>query len=456
MKRVFGSLCLCLFLFNLNAQQFKLDTLVYNGNPDNRINFVILGDGYLESQLPEFRVAADKLVADVFNSSPFLEYKEYFNVFVIEVPSNVEGAASDPANLIDNYFGSTFNFGGIQRLLVPTRIDKATALLAETFPFYDQIMLLVNSTMYGGSGGTIATSSVNEQSSEIAIHELGHSFGSLADEYWAGYAYEAPNMTYESKPGSVKWKNWLNDFGIGIYPHSVNPSVYKPHRNCKMQFLGNPFCAVCSEQFINRIHELTTFVDSYEVISEQDEIGFKLKLIQTEPNSLKINWNLNETLIAQKSDELKVSKTSLLPGKNVLEAIVIDSTVLNRRNTVYTVRIKWNIDATITSEDQKLLEPRTKDVITVTEGEVENFKLAIFPNPTQDEFEVEYELTKATPVEIVLLDSHGKTLKSKRDIGKHPGKFRVKFRLADYSNGLYFVKFKTESISHSFRIVKIN
>src|SRR5262245_39034737 len=111
MKRIGVMIILWLALHALNAQPFPLDTLLYNGAINERINCVILGDGYLNSQLPNFLNDANKAVNYLFSATPFKQYRNYFNVFAIPVSSNVEGAAADPSHLIDNYFGSSFNVG---------------------------------------------------------------------------------------------------------------------------------------------------------------------------------------------------------------------------------------------------------------------------------------------------------------------------------------------------------
>src|SRR6185295_17090525 len=102
-----------------NAQVFKIDTVLYNGSSEKRINIVFLSDGYQQSELDNYITDVRSIVLKLFAQEPFSEYSTYFNVFAIRVPSNVSGAAPDPSKPIDNYFGSTFNYGGIDRLLVP-------------------------------------------------------------------------------------------------------------------------------------------------------------------------------------------------------------------------------------------------------------------------------------------------------------------------------------------------
>ncbi|PVY42351.1 M64 family metallopeptidase [Pontibacter virosus] len=266
-------LVLCSVLL-AQAQKFEVDTILYNGPSDKYINFVFLADGYQANELGKYMEDVKGTVDGIFSKPPFRENKGFFNVFAIKVPSkqsgashpgtaNDEGNSNHPVAKVDNYFGSTFDYGGIHRLLVPTNNMAISAVLANNFPEYDQVFVLVNSTYYGGSGGTYATSSTNVQSKEIAIHEIGHSFANLADEYWAGsqYARERPNMTQTSSSETVKWKQWLNNTGVGIYPYEESPTWYRPHQRCNMRYLSTiheviHFCMVCNDAITKRIASL--------------------------------------------------------------------------------------------------------------------------------------------------------------------------------------------------------
>ena len=132
------------------SQTFQVDTIQYQGDTDYYINLVMLGDGFLDSELATFRAYAEDYLNLLFTVDPYSRYRNFFNTFSISVPSNEQGAALDPGSLIDNYFGSTFNFAGIERLLVPTNNSAVTNVLANNLPEYDQVFMLVNSTKYGG------------------------------------------------------------------------------------------------------------------------------------------------------------------------------------------------------------------------------------------------------------------------------------------------------------------
>src|SRR5262249_24573251 len=118
---------------------------------------------------------------------PFDELSPAINVFRVNV-SSTDSGADDPASAggtgatARTYFDATFGANGIRRLLV---CNSTTALqvAAAQVPEFTAVMVVVNSTVYGGSGGGVATSSLATGATEIAIHETGHTAFGLADEY---------------------------------------------------------------------------------------------------------------------------------------------------------------------------------------------------------------------------------------------------------------------------------
>ena len=82
--------------FNLGfSQVFDVDTIQFNGNTDTLINIVFLGDGYTQNQLEKFVDDASNGSEALFNELPYSNYQNYFNVFLIKVPSNESGAAKE-------------------------------------------------------------------------------------------------------------------------------------------------------------------------------------------------------------------------------------------------------------------------------------------------------------------------------------------------------------------------
>lgn len=348
------------------SQSFPVSSIFYNGDDDKRINIVVLSDGYQESELLQFLSDAEGFSNALFNTTPFKEYAAFFNVYAIEVPSTQSGAAhpgtatdvlepAHPVENVDNYFGSTFDYFDIHRLLVPTNSSAAFSVLGVNFPAYDQPVILVNSPYYGGSGGFLATASTDPSSNEVAIHEIGHSFAGLADEYYAGdfYASEKDNMTMESDPGLVKWNNWVGINEVGVFQHCCGDNSdawYRPHEDCKMRYLGTPFCSVCTESFINRIYSLVTPIDDYSPTNLTVEytgtpLDFFLTLILPNPNTLDVEWILNGNTIEQGLSSVTINGTNLLPGSNQLTARVVDNTLLSKTYpNGYEFFIEWTIN----------------------------------------------------------------------------------------------------------------
>lgn len=254
------------------GQLFPIETIRYKGSPDKMVNLVIMGDGYTASQQDDFIRDARNNVEGLFEQEPWKSKADLFNVFAIQVVSNIQGAANSPSQPIDNFFGSSFNTSGIERLLYPTRINRVVSVLSNNIPFYDIGIIMVNDTRYGGAGGAFATFSTHPSALEIMIHELGHTFTRLSDEYWAGeqFARETPNMTKDNNPATNRWRNFLSNEGIGIFAHMESPTWYRPHNNCKMRFLGRDFCTVCMDQLQRKIEALT---NSTTLLSPQSFFG---------------------------------------------------------------------------------------------------------------------------------------------------------------------------------------
>lgn len=405
MKHFFAGVALTLFSLAVLAQTFDVDTILYNGNANTHINIVILGDGYTISELDLFITDATNNANALFTQVPFSNYKNYFNVFLIKVPSNVSGAAMDPNNLIDNYYGSTFWYAGIERLLVPTNYSRISSVLANNFPAYDHVLMLVNSSKYGGSGGWLATSSTNSSANEIVFHELGHSFSDLADEYWAGsqYADEAINMTQETNIENLRWKNWYGEFGIGLYPHSESPTWYRPHQGCKMRYLGVPLCAVCVEATIETVHELASPLLSYNpnntnITEPTFPLEFNLNLINPIPNTLKRAWELNGLPLNSNVDLVLLNKTDLLEGSNTLTVTVEDTTQLLRianHISIHLEMVNWHIQNTVTGVNS----------ITSLSG---NLKIELYPNPFSEYLNVKLLGEAKGNLTVEIVDLQGK------------------------------------------------
>ncbi len=245
------------------------------GNPANKVDVVILPEGYTEAQMGEFIEDCQKFVKDFFTFAPYTTNKDKFNFRAVLAPSKQSGA-DIPAdgvweNTILNISYYTFNS---ERYLM-TMDDKSVRDLAANAP-YDQIYILVNSKKYGGGAiynyYNVAVNS-NARAAKILIHEFGHGFAGLADEYYNdptayGKFYNLkvepwePNITtlkhfdkkwkHLVKPGTPvptpekkKYRNTVGAFEGGGYEPK---GMYRPMQDCLMKtFKGDKFCPVCQE-----------------------------------------------------------------------------------------------------------------------------------------------------------------------------------------------------------------
>ncbi len=450
-----------------NAQIFQVDTLQYKGASNKYINIVIMGDGYMEAEQNHFIADATYLSNYLFAQSPWSNYMNYFNVFAIKVISAESGtkhpnssgdcASASPSVPVSNpstYLGCSFDSYGIHRLVVPTNTSNLVNVLATNIPNYDQVLVIANSPYYGASGGSFATSTVNEFSNEITSHEIGHSFANLADEYYAGdiYASEKPNMTQQTNADLVKWKNWMGHSGVGIYQHCCGGSSalwYKPHTSCKMEALGNAFCSVCKEAIIEKIHSFVNPVVSYtptesSINSTSQFIDFKLtKLMRPSPNTLNIIWKLNGVAVLSNLDSIQIDQSTLPDGIHTLSATVVDTSTLLRVNnhaTMHFSTITWNISKSSTGVQLK----SAGNKITCS----------IFPNPSSDRLNISIELGKKSKVAIQLISIEGNFIEQVANETLVDKNFMKTIDIGHLANGVYALVFKLGDFIHTQTFVK--
>jgi len=348
-----------------DLQIFPVTDIMVNGEDDSRVNIVFLGDGYTQNEMSDYISDVEDVTSALFETTPYSNYINYFNVYAINVPSyesgtDHPGTAPDCGGYNDNifyadtYFDSSFDLYDIHRLLYIQNTSAAINVLVDNTPQWDIVFVMVNSTMYGGAGGTFAVFSRHDTSTEIAIHEIGHSFAGLSDEYWAGfnYAHENVNMTQNTDPLSIIWGPWLYDNGIGIYAHdSPGNEWYKPHQNCKMQFLGPPFCSVCIEQTIKSIYGILSPIDSYypqnlEVIVPLSEVvSFGINPIVNIPNSVSIDWFVDNELIGEDRESIELETSMYSLGEHEVKVVLEDSTdlVRNDPSNLLQFELIWNL-----------------------------------------------------------------------------------------------------------------
>ncbi|MDX2429467.1 MAG: M64 family metallopeptidase [Bacteroides sp.] len=264
------------------AQVFETAELEIHGAPEEKVDILFLAEGYTGAEMEKFMVDARRSMEYIFSEEPFKSRREDFNVRV------VKSAGPDSGNDIpgdgiwkNTVMNSSFYTFGIERYMTTPDFRSVCDVAANAH--YDQIYILVNTDKYGGGGiyNFYSISAADNQASRaVVIHEFGHGFAGLGDEYFnSSVAYNDffpldvepwnPNLTtlvdFESKwkgkmekgvpvptPPEEKYAGTIGVYEGGGY---VAKGVFRPMIDCRMHTNGAAFCPVCSmaiEQMIQR------------------------------------------------------------------------------------------------------------------------------------------------------------------------------------------------------------
>ena len=386
---LFAHLWPCLTVMPLRAQSFPVSVVEVNGPDDKRINIVFLSEGYTLSEMQKYLLDVDSVVDRLFATSPYQEYHSYFNVYAIEVPSNESGtdhpgtAVDEPPGLPtftrDTYFNTHYDAGGLHRGLVPLDAMPIFMVLEANAPFWDIAFMIVNYPWYGGSGTGIAVMSTDSSSAEVAIHELGHAFASLADEYEYGglWGYDAPNSTDHTLRDSVKWNAWIDSTtpvptpeesgfaqAVGLFEGAARVATgwYRPKLECKMRTLGVPYCDICTQQSVLAMYELVNPIDSalptdtLQLLCSNAARDFVVNTVPLDASTLRSQWFVNEQLSATGQDLFTFDASQYAPGEHMLKALVTDTTPLVKNDpTGLLLRFtQWHIKIGLATGDCQL------------------------------------------------------------------------------------------------------
>ena len=201
-----------------------LITIQKTGEPEDRVDFLILGDGYTAAEAKKFEADARRLTEVLFATSPFKENRRSFNVWAL-CPPAAESGISRPSTGIyrDSPLGATYDAFGSERYVLS--FDNRALRRTAQFAPYEFIEVIVNGRTYGGGGifnlySTVAAD--NAFANYVFVHEFGHHFAGLGDEYYtSSVAYTPPadrvepwepNVTALLDISTLKWRNLASPF----------------------------------------------------------------------------------------------------------------------------------------------------------------------------------------------------------------------------------------------------
>ncbi|MFG2827453.1 M64 family metallopeptidase [Streptomyces sp. NPDC048434] len=292
-------------------------SIVQNGPVGTKLDVVFIGDGYTAAQQEDFHADVRAKWAKISAVEPYASYAGLFNVWAVDAVSNESGVSGDPTKDVvhDTALDSAFFCDGTERLLcVDTGKVESYASKA---PAADLVVMLANSTKYGGAGyndvssqvgydGIATASSDNDRSDQIAVHETGHSLGKLADEYDYGQSgtYSGPepaeaNLTTLSADQMTaqqqKWYRWIGQEspdggavgafeGGGYYQYGLN----RPTENSIMRTLGREFNLPGREAMIAGFYRYASVLSS--PVATDRTVPRTARLRVSAPDSAQVKW----------------------------------------------------------------------------------------------------------------------------------------------------------------------
>ena len=259
--------------------------LLKSGNPDRCVDVAICAEGYTADEMELFYKDAQVACDALFDHEPFKSMKSRFNIVAVASPS-LDSGVSVPrlGEWKQTAFGSHFSTFYSDRYLTTLQVKSIHDALAGID--YEHIIILANTDEYGGGGiynSYTLTTAHHPMFRPVVVHEFGHSFGGLADEYF--YDNDVMTDTYplDIEPWEQnittqvhfdsKWKDMLpkgtpnptpvnqkEKYPVGVFEGGGYSAkgIYRPAYNCRMRTNENPeFCPVC-QRALRRLIEFYT------------------------------------------------------------------------------------------------------------------------------------------------------------------------------------------------------
>lgn len=312
------------------AADGEVTKVVDNGSTADRLDVVVVGDGYTAAELDRFHTDAKEKWSEITAVQPYTTYQGLFNVWTVDAVSNESGVSGDPGRDVvrDTALGSYFWCDDIERLLCIDQ-DEVDAYVAKA-PEADLVVVLANSAKYGGAGynepsetlgyeGISTASAGNEKSGQVAIHETGHSLGKLADEYFYPGVPDYEKYTGPEPADSnvstlaaadmsgqrAKWHHWLGEESpdggtVGTYEGGgyYVTGLYRPTHDSLMRSLGKPFNLPGVEAMIAGFYRHARIASAVTPTGRSLRLGDTARvsvprLAGTDGRQLRIRWYLD-------------------------------------------------------------------------------------------------------------------------------------------------------------------
>jgi hypothetical protein len=214
-------------------------TIQKMGAPETKVDFLIIGDGYTKAETKKFEADARRLTEVLFSTSPFKEQRGRFNVWALCPPASESGISRPSTGVYrDSPLGATYDAFGSERYVLT--FDNRALRKAAAFAPYEFIEVLANNRTYGGGGifnlySTVASD--NAFANYVFVHEFGHHFAGLADEYYTSSVAYAPstdrvepwepNVTALLDTDNLKWRTLVSPANVTPIPTPWNKEEFE-------------------------------------------------------------------------------------------------------------------------------------------------------------------------------------------------------------------------------------
>jgi len=366
--------------FDAPSDGVRLETLHDSGAPDNRVDIVIIGDGYTASEMDDYARSADKLVDALFNGgnfgAPYNRYPGLINIHRVDLVSaesgidryDNDGMTESVDTALNGYApcGWSETSGRcVGRLgLIDTDLGAAALDwgLEGTDIEADWVIVLLNNDGYhnAGQGRFAIVSDGHSYYEDVALHEAAHSWHNLADEYQYNtdktFTMSEPSQRNVTTDASgAKWSDWLGTsyFGlgtVGAYEGAkyADYGIYRPTSDSRMRSVTpKKHNIIAVESIILDIYDhVDTLVESHtdnnSLLVDPDIVEVEV----TDPSVLNVTWYLGNLLIGSgETLDLEMSYLWIDAGEHELTAVVNDATSWVRADTDrMSTQITWTIE----------------------------------------------------------------------------------------------------------------
>ena len=337
---------LFLFFFSIGliqAQPTELITIQENErNHDKALDVIFLAEGFTESEQDLFISKVHESVDFFIQQDPFYRFADHINFYAIKTISASSG--------FNGYYRSSLN--GRSILIGHGKVNNAV----RTFmPGADEPIVLINSTRRAGSASLgVAISTINHTMKEIVLHEFGHSFGNLADEYVEerkcrkSYTINARNITNTTIKELIPWHKWIeegtplptpstNDYNntVGAFEGAAycRKGQYRPQRRSMMRDTAHPFSKVSREFLIQELWDVTggamaSYAPSNQTLPLSTNESKNFSAAASFPGVFQVRWYRNVTQDTTVQNNYTLHTSDLDPGTHILTAEVFNDNLV--------------------------------------------------------------------------------------------------------------------------------